>query len=123
MHASEMTTYPTKHAGAVVAVHRALGGVPHTCDIALSPKKDRVHEGLRLVEVVEKEETSSHERQDDCQVVRDEVVGERHGRLDWRRSAARQCGQGYWWGRHGEQQMVVGREVGRYTYEASELRT
>ena len=37
-----------------------------------------MNQGLRLVKLMKQEETSSHEAEDDREVVCDDVIGERH---------------------------------------------
>ena len=67
-----------------------------------------MHEGLRLVEVVEEEETGRDESKDDGKVIRDQVVGDSHGGGTLRVSGRQQCVDGggnggvVWWKGGGE---------------------
>jgi len=48
-----MNTHPSHESGGVVSMDRALPRHPDSCDIALSAQEDGMHQGLRLVQVVE----------------------------------------------------------------------
>lgn len=75
------TTYATHESGAVVPVDRALAGIAGTADVTLAAKEDGVHERLRLVEVREEEDGRCDEREENGQVVGDDIIreGNRHG--------------------------------------------
>lgn len=63
------SAHPTHHTGAVVPVHRAFAWVSHSRGIALPSKEYGMNEGLGFVKIVEEEEPTSDETQNDGQVV------------------------------------------------------
>jgi hypothetical protein len=73
---NEEVTYPAHEPSAIVSVDGAFSGMSYTANIALSPQKDRVHERLWLVQVLEKKYGYTDETEKYRQVVGDKVVGE-----------------------------------------------
>lgn len=64
-----MNTHSSHESGGVVSMDRALPRHPNSCDIALSTQEDWMHQGLRLVQVVEQEKGGGNETEKDGQVI------------------------------------------------------
>lgn len=62
----------------MISIDGAFSGMSYAADVALSSKKDGVHQRLWLVQVLEKKYGYTDKTQKHCQVVGDKVVSNRH---------------------------------------------
>lgn len=70
------STHPSHQPSPIIPIHSTLPWLPRASDITLSSEKDRMHKSLGFVQVIKQKYCRGDERQEDGQVVREEVVRE-----------------------------------------------
>lgn len=68
--------YPAHESSAIVPIDGAFSGMSYAADVALSPEKDGVYEGLWSVQVLEKKHGYTDKAKEHGQVIGYKVVGE-----------------------------------------------
>ena len=71
-------THPPHCTGTVVSVHSRFTGVSHRSHIALPTQENGVYQWLRLIQVLQQEESSGAEAQQNRQVICDDITGQGH---------------------------------------------